>query len=493
MAVDTTGPGYLAGEYPGGTTTIEGSAVSAEVRVFYEVPSGDWQFVGSAISTSSGTWQLLNVNPDYTFHVLGRLAGYNDVVVSKVTPTRTDLVTASGEFLPNPTFNGATGSVFLVGGIPPYSVSVIAALPTGLSPVLDGRKLVIDGTSSSSGDWSSAVRVTSSNSAFVDISVKLAIGLTAPVSVLATVKPGGVTLNWTGGSSFAEDLLVYRSTSPISTGSLPVPLAKLSPSAKTYTDTTAIAGTKYFWRVGLKLRSSVVVSAEISSQADASFNKVVLLIPGDDSDGLVRDRSSYGRTLTARNGIAVTNDPTGGRSIAFNGSNQALIATHSAELSTLAADWTFEADIYLADLSAYFGIYTKRVADAGPMAEWQAFYDFHTLSKRLSAGVVTEPSAVYVGGAVGSGFPGVAATWIRFCVERAGSTLRVYANGAVAKSTGLTPSVALRSTTANLVIGAAGNDFGAPFKGRMRNIRYTIGAARYNGAYTPPTQPFAQA
>ena len=87
--VSVKGPGYLAGEFPGGITTVEGAPVSATVRVHYRPAEGylgDGELVAQVQSAPDGTWRVDNLNPALTFDVIGRLAGYNDVIVAGVKP-----------------------------------------------------------------------------------------------------------------------------------------------------------------------------------------------------------------------------------------------------------------------------------------------------------------------------------------------------------------------------------------------------------------------
>lgn len=75
------------------------------------------------------------------------------------------------------------------------------------------------------------------------------------------------------------------------------------------------------------------------------------------------------------------------------------------------------------------------------------------------------------------------------CFERAGSTGRIYRDGAMVQSG--TKAGALHNTTANLIIGALDMAGASMFPGTCKAVRYTPGVARYNtnGSYTVPTLP----
>ena len=174
--VGVDGPGYLAGEHPAGRTTVNGTPVSADVDVFYELDTKDWQCVASTTSQPDGTWSIVGLNPDKKFNVVARHASFGGVIAVDVQPSRTDVVTLSGAFTANDDFNGVDGFMTIESGMPPFTASVIDPLPYGLTPlVVGGRKLVIEGTSDDVGLWDSVVRVTASNSLFADVPVSVDI------------------------------------------------------------------------------------------------------------------------------------------------------------------------------------------------------------------------------------------------------------------------------------------------------------------------------
>lgn len=82
--------GYLAGETPGGITSVDGSPVSCLVRVFVRDTSGGVGFnnllVASVQSGSPGTWRVDNLDISYRYDVIASLDGYNDVIMSNVQP-----------------------------------------------------------------------------------------------------------------------------------------------------------------------------------------------------------------------------------------------------------------------------------------------------------------------------------------------------------------------------------------------------------------------
>lgn len=86
---ERVGIGYLAGEYPGGTTTVDGVPSVAVVRVLLRTVQGhpgDGYVVAEATSNPDGTWRVDGLNPSLRYDVVGRKDGYNDVIVANVQP-----------------------------------------------------------------------------------------------------------------------------------------------------------------------------------------------------------------------------------------------------------------------------------------------------------------------------------------------------------------------------------------------------------------------
>jgi hypothetical protein len=87
--VPRVGAGRLAGEFPDGTTTVDGVPVAAEVRVLLRTASsatGDGAVVAVVQSAPDGTWLVANLPPGLKFDVVGRKSGHNDVIVANVSP-----------------------------------------------------------------------------------------------------------------------------------------------------------------------------------------------------------------------------------------------------------------------------------------------------------------------------------------------------------------------------------------------------------------------
>lgn len=202
--------GYLAGEYPRGTTTKNGVPCKARIWV---TEAGTYRAVASTLASESGTWRVTGLDLNQRYNVVARdlAQEYSDVVAVRVAPTPLNTIATMGEFSSNADFNGVAGQVELVGGLPPYTASVISPLPSGLSLVLDGHVLRIDGVSRDAGQWSSLVRVAASNGVYVDIGLDLLIQAPQTFDGLMTAS---APLSWwrldEASGYVAKDAMGYR-------------------------------------------------------------------------------------------------------------------------------------------------------------------------------------------------------------------------------------------------------------------------------------------
>ena len=81
------GYGYLAGEFPDGITTRLDIPVSATIKVLHTAADGRTGKVAEAVSNPDGTWIVDNLDPTKQFDVICSLPGFNDLILSKVSPT----------------------------------------------------------------------------------------------------------------------------------------------------------------------------------------------------------------------------------------------------------------------------------------------------------------------------------------------------------------------------------------------------------------------
>lgn len=476
MAVDTSGPGYLAGEYPGGQTTVSGVPTEATVRVFYELPSGDWQLVATTTSATNGTWQVTNVNPAYTFHVAGEKSGFYGVVAYGVSPVPVNTVTYTHTFEPSEDFDGVQGEALVVGGFPPYSISVVSALPSGLYPIIDGRRLLIDGTTTFTGHSSGTVRVTASNGPHVDVVVPVATGLYAPTSLTAQYTTE-MNLSWDNASVVDQGVYVYRDSASMDPESLPSPLATLASGAQSYSDTTTTPDELYFYRVATFFDGRIKLSDEVSAYA----------IPGDSYWGYVTDLMYFednlynekrGSSMTARTGLNY--------SAGHFGRAASMPASGGNGLFQLPADsnLNFSGDFTLEFFLNRFANSTRGVVVSG-------YHGSTSQHAYFESGNTSTYSVLVVGGSTlitaSEAYWGMLLnTWHHVAVCREGNTIRVFIDGELKGSAASTALV--RFSSALFCNYSTGHNIQS--RSRIDSLRITNGIARYTANFAPPSTDF---
>lgn len=85
----TKGVGYLAGEFPGGITTVDGVPNSVAVRVLLRAPAGhpsDGDVIAEIQSAPDGTWRASGLDASRRYDVVVRKTGFNDAILTDITP-----------------------------------------------------------------------------------------------------------------------------------------------------------------------------------------------------------------------------------------------------------------------------------------------------------------------------------------------------------------------------------------------------------------------
>lgn len=81
------GAGYLAGQPPYGLVTKNNLPSAAEVLVFWRGRGVyDGIIVARTQAAGDGTWRVDGLDPGLRYDVVARIDGFNDLIVSDVTP-----------------------------------------------------------------------------------------------------------------------------------------------------------------------------------------------------------------------------------------------------------------------------------------------------------------------------------------------------------------------------------------------------------------------
>lgn len=185
-----SGDGRLAGDFPDGITKKEGVPHPAEVRVLLRTSAVEFNgaLVKTVRSAADGTWEVTGLNPALKYDVVSRLAGYNDLILSQVSPLSPTYVPPVEPTPDTPAalairgiMDGLTqledvATVRVSGGVPPYSLEVIAGSlpPSSLGEQIfafdNGLFLIDYDAPVASGSYSWTLRATDSESATVELS-----------------------------------------------------------------------------------------------------------------------------------------------------------------------------------------------------------------------------------------------------------------------------------------------------------------------------------
>lgn len=118
-----------------------------------------------------------------------------------------------------------------------------------------------------------------------------------------------ITVRWVNPNSTGltiDEIRIYRSTSPMDTGSLPTPISTISGDSTYYEDDTAVDGTSYYYRVQFISGSQSAVSAE--QQITAPSGQSAPLSPLALISSAAHLYDSTGSLLYSLNGDRVQNE-----------------------------------------------------------------------------------------------------------------------------------------------------------------------------------------
>lgn len=219
---------------------------------------------------------------------------------------------------------------------------------------------------------------------------------------------------------------------------------------------------------------------------DPYFSAVSLLLHFDGTNGSTTftDSSSNALTVTAVGNAQITSSSKFGTGAAtFDGNGDYLTIPDNALLEVGSGDFTIEAWVYITS-STGFKSFVSKLLGFGPylLAVNGTTFVYYLSSNGTSWDVASGVS----GGTVSIN------TWTHLALVRNGSTVTPYLNGTAGTST--TTTATLIDNSHAFLIGAdqgtpAGNyvDF---FNGRVDELRFTKGVARYTANFTPPTAAF---
>lgn len=156
-----SGHGFLAGSFPDGITMVEGVPNAALIRVLLRSAPGstsDGVIVAQVESAPDGTWLVEGLNHNLKYDVVCRHEGYNDMILSNVSPALATGLAFDGSF------TSLDDQVEILLGVGPYQIDVVGGTPPlGVTFSAVGDFIVINGTPQNGGEFTFTLRVIDSN------------------------------------------------------------------------------------------------------------------------------------------------------------------------------------------------------------------------------------------------------------------------------------------------------------------------------------------
>lgn len=155
------GAGTVAGTFPEGITVVDNTPVQATVRAVARLPAGlgDGREMAEVQSAPDGTYLITGLSTDHEFDIIGRLNGYQDVIVGRVRPA----LPGSCQLVGDITVQGSKlqSTLHVAGGVAPYSVNLIqGALPPGITVSTVADAVSFSGDTGAVGEFTFTLRVT---------------------------------------------------------------------------------------------------------------------------------------------------------------------------------------------------------------------------------------------------------------------------------------------------------------------------------------------
>ena len=235
-------------------------------------------------------------------------------------------------------------------------------------------------------------------------------------------------------------------------------------------------------------RMGVIASAVRIAVASSGVDAVLLAhFNGTNTSTTLTDSSLFGRSIVAVGTaqISTAQSKFGGASALFDGSGDFIATSGSISLSHLSTDdFTIEFFVRFTALSPVILITKSSGTGAYP---WQIYLDASNKIHARGVGV----DGVSMVFDIASATTVTSGAWHHVALTRAGSSFRLFLNGALEASAS-SASPLYNDTTTQIYIGAYGTG-ASSLSGNIDELRILKGLALYTAAFTPPGQAFADA
>lgn len=294
-----------------------------------------------------------------------------------------------------------------------------------------------------------------------------------------------INLSWDADGTI-DSYTIYRSESPMSVESLPAPLAE-NVLDKTYSDTTVVTGTTYYYRVASVANGAAKVSDEVMIKAqavDEYWDNVVALLHFDDINESTTINDIKTKIWTAAGGAKISTNEFkfGGSSLSLVSSGSYVRAASSSDFGFGLGEFTIEAWVYLSSLSSVATLFDFR-----PVGEVQGAYPLLHFTSNGAVEFVTNYALSPSVTLISSDNEITTNVWTHVAASRKSNVLSIFVGGDLVASTADNVNYAPSICT----IGRSNyTGYPEPLTGYIDEFRVTKGVARYTENFTPPDAPF---
>lgn len=229
------------------------------------------------------------------------------------------------------------------------------------------------------------------------------------------------------------------------------------------------------------------------SASDEHYDNTVLLLSMDGANGSTTftDQSAAARgnaTVTGNAQVVTSIKKFGTGSLRVDGVTDDIKFVDHADWTLGTSDFTIEGwflwdSTWTETTSSLITHYSTTSNQRG----WILQYTGSLATNALRFVISTDGSSITV--PVSGNWTPAGDTWYHLCVERSGTTFRIYVDGVMLASG--TSSGAIFNSTASMIIGETANG-SEPLKGNVDEFRFTLGVARYasDAGFAVPTEPY---
>ena len=320
--------------YFSGVVDVKGLAASFwEVYLFEEDTN---IFKEKAICNGAGEFSFIEYDTEkkYYFIIKDPAQEWEHRISSRRIPVpyNNNVLVLRNDMKSSEDYTGVDGTILIKGALSPYTMTVNAPFPSGITPSISGDVITADGSTTEFGKWIMNIDVSSANGHTVNIPLTLVFGLKAPADITTSriTEPAENTIEWTHANNFGEGYRVYRSEESFTKDTLPAVYRTLPITDTEFVDSGIGETITYHYMIETFFEGEAIYSPLITINAARKwidiFNSLTSGTPrcAYEFDGNFNDGSTAGKNAFPggnTNEIFYTPDdpnPMGGQSVNIN-------------------------------------------------------------------------------------------------------------------------------------------------------------------------------